>query len=403
MNDSTGTASSEHVPSQPQQTLVRFTLSQRLEHLFLLTSFTILGATGLPQKYAESPISQWVIGVFGGIESIRLIHHIAAVVLLLVSIFHIIALLYRVLVLRTPLTMFPVVEDFKHLFQDLSYYLGVSKHKAYYGRYNYAEKVEYLAVVWGTIIMALTGFMMWNPIATTRVLPGEMIPASKAAHGGEAVLAVLSILLWHFYHVHLKHFNKSMFTGKLTRKEMEHEHPAELAMIDTGRGYKPPEATVLRHRQRFFLPVAGVLAVMMLAGVYGFVSYEESAITTIPSAETMPVYVPITPTPRPTPTPSPTSEPGSVVAGADTWEGTYLELFRNRCSTCHGLTAVGGLSLLDYQSVLKGGQSGPGIVPGDPDSSMIVKIQKAGNHPGQLSTDEINRLIEWIKAGAPEK
>jgi cytochrome b subunit of formate dehydrogenase len=403
MTDSKGTASPENVSSQPQPALVRFTLSQRIEHLFLLVSFTVLGVTGLPQKYAESPASQWTIGVFGGIEMTRLIHHIAAVILLLVSIFHIIAVLYRVWVLRTPLSMFPVIEDFKHLFQDLSYYMGVSKHKAYYGRYNYAEKVEYLAVVWGTLIMAITGFMMWNPIATTRLLPGEMIPASKAAHGGEAVLAVLSIILWHFYHVHLKHFNKSMFTGKLTRKEMEHEHPGELAMIDAGKGYKPPEANVLKRRNRIFLPVAGVFAGIMLVGLYGFVSYEESAITTLPSAETLPIYVPITPTPRPTPTPSPTSEPGSVVAGADTWEGSYFELFRNRCSTCHGLTAVGELSLIDYQSALKGGKSGPGIVPGDPDSSMIVKIQKAGNHPGQLSTDEINRLIEWIKAGAPEK
>jgi hypothetical protein len=64
---------------------------------------------------------------------------------------------------------------------------------------------------------------------------------------------------------------------------------------------------------------------------------------------------------------------------------------------------VGGLSLADYQSALKGGNSGPGIVPGDPDASSIVKIQQAGSHPGQLTTDELNRVIEWIRAGAPEK
>lgn len=403
MTDTMDTSPSNQALNQPPQTYTRFTLSERIEHLVMLVSFTILGLTGLPQKFAQSPISQWMIGAFGGIDLTRQIHHIAAVILLLVSVYHIIAVMYRVWVLRSPLSMLPVVEDFKHLFQDISYYLGMRKHKAYYGRYNYAEKVEYLAVVWGILIMAITGFMMWNPIATTHLLPGEFIPASKAAHGGEAILAVLAILIWHFYHVHLKHFNKSMFTGKITRDEMEHEHPAELAMIDAGEDPKLSEARELRRRQRIFVPVAGVLGVAMLAGVYGFVNYEQSAITTVISGESAPVYVPITPTPRPTSAPSPTLQPGAAVAGANTWEGTYAELFRNRCSTCHGLTAVGGLSLANYQSALKGGKSGPGIVPGDPASSMIVKIQQAGNHPGQLTADEINRLIAWIRAGAPEK
>jgi cytochrome b subunit of formate dehydrogenase len=403
MTESMEASSPDQVQPQHLDSVVRFTLVQRIEHILLLASFTILGVTGLPQKYALSPISDWIIGALGGIETTRQIHHIAAIVLMLLSVFHIIAVFYKVWVLRSPLSMLPVIEDFKHLFQDISYYLGVRRHKAYYGRYNYAEKVEYLAVVWGTLIMAITGFMMWNPIATTRLLPGEFIPASKAAHGGEAVLAVLSILLWHFYHVHLKHFNKSMFTGRITREEMEQDHPAELAIIETGKIPKPPEARDLQHRQRVFLPVAGVLAVAMLAGIYGFVSYEESAITTVVTGETAPIFVPLTPTPRPTPVPSPTPKPGTAVAGADTWEGTYAELFRNRCSTCHGFTAVGGLSLADYQSALEGGNSGPGIVPGDPDDSMIVKIQQAGSHPGQLTADEINRVIEWIKAGAPEK
>jgi hypothetical protein len=78
-------------------------------------------------------------------------------------------------------------------------------------------------------------------------------------------------------------------------------------------------------------------------------------------------------------------------------------MFRNRCSTCHGFTAVGGLSLATYADALKGGNSGPGIVPGDPDASEVVQVQSVGNHPGQLSLDELNQVINWILAGAPEK
>ncbi len=73
-------------------------------------------------------------------------------------------------------------------------------------------------------------------------MPGEIIPAAKAAHGGEAILAVLAIIIWHFYHVHLRHFNKSMFTGKMSEKEMAHEHPAELAEIQAGIADEPPPA-----------------------------------------------------------------------------------------------------------------------------------------------------------------
>jgi hypothetical protein len=298
--------------------------------------------------------------------------------------------------------MLPGVEDVQHLIQDFLYWLGFRRHRGYYGRYNYAEKVEYLAVVWGTVIMGLTGFMMWNPITTTDFLPGEFIPAAKAAHGAEAILAVLAIVIWHFYHVHVKHLNKSMFNGKLTREEMKHEHPAELDQIEAGKGYKRPSPDVIRKRQYAYFPAALVFTLVFGFGVFKFTNVETTAITTVPQGETAQVYVPVTPTPRPSPTPPPTLEPGAEV-GAMTWDGYFSGLFRNRCSTCHGLTSVGGLSLATYQDALKGGNSGPAIIPGDPDNSVLVQKQSAGNHPGQLTIDELNQVIAWILAGAPEK
>jgi cytochrome b subunit of formate dehydrogenase len=388
--------------SSPKQHFVRFELSKRIEHLVMLVSFTILALTGLPQKFPESPISLGIVGALGGIEQTRQIHHISAVVLMVVSIYHVVAVLYRVFVLRTPLTMLPLVEDFVHLYHDILYYLGLRKRKAYYGRYNYAEKVEYLAVVWGTLIMGITGFMMWNPISTARWLPGQAIPAAKAAHGAEAILAVLAILLWHFYHVHLRHFNKSMFSGKLSREEMAHEHPAELAQIESGQAWSPPPAGIVRRRQKYFLPVAILAVGVMGFGMVEFITLEDTAITTVPRGETVEAFVPITPTPRPTPAPTATPE---LVEGVspDSWVGAYESLFRNRCGSCHGITAVGGLSLATYEDALEGGNSGPAIVPGDPEASVLVQIQLAGGHPGQLTDEELQAVIEWIEAGAPEQ
>ena len=393
---------SKVIPSDDKVKFNRFDISQRIEHIVFLLSFSILGLTGLIQKFSASPISDSIIFTLGGVEKVRMIHHINAIVMMIVSGYHVIMLSYKVFVLRVRWTMMPVIEDIQHLFQDIGYFLGFRTHRAYYGRYNYAEKVEYLAVVWGTIIMGLTGFMMWNPISTARFLPGVVIPAAKAAHGAEAILAVLAIVVWHFYHVHLKHFNKSMFTGKLTRKEMLHEHPAELAKIESEQGDQRPPLNVLRRRQQVFFPLAFVFTVAFSFGIYKFANFEITAITTLPKGETAQVYVPVTPTPRPSPTPAPTLAPGAEVS-AMTWDGYFSGLFRNRCSTCHGTTKVGGLSLSTYQDALTGGNSGPAIVPGNSDASILVQKQAAGNHPGQLTIDELNQVIDWILAGAPEK
>ena len=391
----------------------RFNRWQRIEHAILIASFTTLAVTGLPQKFAGAPISQTIVAIFGGIEAIRVIHRIAAIVLMAQSIYHVVAVLYRVLVRRASLSMFPVLDDFKHLFQDVLFYLGLRKRKGYYGRYSYAEKAEYLAVVWGTLIMIITGFMMWNPIATAQVLPGEIIPAAKVAHGGEAVLAVLAIILWHFYNVHIKHLNKSMFTGKLTREEMKHEHPAELALIDAGKagGATPPETQ--RRRQRVFVPIATVLSVALGFGLIRFVTFEQTAIETVPRGEAVRAFVPFTPTPSPTPSPTlpPTATPtpapvtptpaGGAVA-VEAWNGGIDQLIAARCAACHVNAALGELSLKTYADALKGGKSGPAVVPGDPGASMLVQIQSKGGHAGQLSEDELARVIAWIQAGAPE-
>jgi cytochrome b subunit of formate dehydrogenase len=186
-----------------------------------------------------------------------------------------------VFVRRVRMTMLPGWQDVKDAFQAFSYNLGLHKNHPRMGQYNFAEKAEYWAVIWGTVVMIITGFMLWNPITTTLFLPGEIIPAAKAAHGGEALLAVLSILTWHFYHVHVKRFNKSMFTGYLSREEMLEEHALELEHIEAGRREIPPDPAAVRRRTAIFVPVAVVISATLLIGLYFFVTHEHTAIRTI--------------------------------------------------------------------------------------------------------------------------
>ena len=300
-------ATKQKVTKEAQRTYVRFTLAQRVEHVTMLLSFTTLGLTGLTQKYAAHSLAISFVNLLGGIENLRAIHHVAAIVMMFGTMYHILAAGYKIFVERQRMSMLPIFQDAKDALFALLYNVGFRKSRPQMGRYTFEEKAEYWAFVWGTVVMGLTGFLMWNPVTAAQFLPGEFIPAAKAAHGGEALLAVLAIIVWHMYGVHLKHFNKAMWTGRLTEDEMLHEHPLELADIKAGVAERPVDAATLRKRQRIYIPIAAILTVVMLLGVYGFVASEDTALTTIPpQPEKVEAFVPQTPTPIPTPIPTPT-------------------------------------------------------------------------------------------------
>jgi cytochrome b subunit of formate dehydrogenase len=261
---------------------MRFPLARRIEHWVMMLSFTLLGMTGLPQRFPDAGLSKAILGILGGIESLRTIHHVAAIVMMFGTAWHILVMGYSVFVLRDQMSMLPTLQDAKDGLQALLYNIGYAKTYPQMGRYTFEEKMEYWAFVWGAVVMGATGFLMWNPITATQYLPGELVPAAKAAHGGEAVLAVLAIIIWHMYGVHIKRFNKAMFNGKMTEEDMLHEHPLELADIKAGIADRRPDAATIRKRQMIYYPIAAVLTITMLGGIYGFINAEETALTTIP-------------------------------------------------------------------------------------------------------------------------
>jgi cytochrome b subunit of formate dehydrogenase len=248
----------------------------------MMLSFTLLGMTGLPQRFPDAGLSKAILGILGGIETLRTIHHVSAIVMMFGTAWHILVMGYSVFVLRDQMSMLPTLQDAKDGIQALLYNLGFAKSYPQMGRYTFEEKMEYWAFVWGAAVMGATGFLMWNPITATQYLPGELVPAAKAAHGGEAVLAVLAIIIWHMYGVHIKRFNKAMFNGKMTEEDMLHEHPLELADIKAGIADRRPDAATIRKRQMIYYPIAAVLTITMLGGIYGFINAEETALTTIP-------------------------------------------------------------------------------------------------------------------------
>jgi len=322
--------------SEPREYL-RFSLAQRIEHWVQMLSFTLLALTGLPQKFVGHAWAETLIMVLGGIETVRVIHHTAAVVMALACLYHLVVVGYKIFVLRVRWTILPRLSDLRDAIDVVRYNLGLTKARVQFARYSFIEKAEYWAFVWGALLMGVTGFMMWNPIHTTRFLPGELIPAAKAAHGAEAILAVLAIVVWHFYHVHLKTFNKSMFTGKLTREQMEHEHALELERLLAGESEPHPDPHLIKKRERVYIPIAALLSAGMLVTLFLFVTYEQTAITTLPRRATVQVFVPLTPTPILRGTlPTPTLTPPTLKPLPASHAG------RTVCNVCHE-TGAGGV------------------------------------------------------------
>ncbi len=210
----------------------RFNRAEIIEHWVLLVSFSTLGLTGLLQRYAGVYIISLLINiVFGGIETLRVIHHLAAIIFILQSIYHGFKILYFWFVKREMGSMFPMFKDLTDMIGMIKYNAGLSKQRPQFDRYTVEEKLEYWALIWGTLVMGLTGLMQWFPTITTQYLPGSAIPIARVAHSLEAVLAVAAIAMWHMYHSVVKEKNQSIFSGFMSEHEMHENHPLEYQRI----------------------------------------------------------------------------------------------------------------------------------------------------------------------------
>lgn len=223
--------SGKNVNSTPlakqERTFLRFTPGQRWEHVILLLSGLVLLLTGLPQKYREFPISQDLLSTPERIFLIRQVHHIAAIVLGLVALYHLGRIIYLMTRRKLPGNLLPTGQDVRDAWHMLQYLLFLRKDKPKFGRYNFEQKVTYWFVFFGIAIMGISGLIIWFPVLVTQFLPGGVVPAAKLTHSTESVVMAIFIVIWHIYHVHIERLNLSMFTGRLSEEEMRTFHEKE--------------------------------------------------------------------------------------------------------------------------------------------------------------------------------
>ena len=177
--------------------LPRMNLNFRIAHWMVMASFITLVVTGFALKYPEAA---WVKALFNFSPTLRgLIHRIAALAISAATLYHLahLALVKRDRVIVPALL--PTLQDARDIFNMFRFNLGLSKARPTFGMFSYAEKMEYWAFMWGTMVMAVTGLLLWAENWSLSHFPKWVMDAATTAHWYEAILATLSILVWHWY------------------------------------------------------------------------------------------------------------------------------------------------------------------------------------------------------------
>jgi formate dehydrogenase gamma subunit len=205
--------------------VLRMDVSQRAQHLVLALSFMVLALTGFALKFPDS----WIARLLGSDEGIRRWgHRIAGVVLLLAGAYHVGYILVTGQGRSMLKDMIPTPKDARDVAANARYLTGLAKKKPAFGRFGYAEKMEYWAVLWGTIIMGATGLMIWFKLGATHWLPRWSIDVATTIHYYEAILACLAIVVWHFYHVifdpDVYPLNRACVDGRVSQEWYAEEH-----------------------------------------------------------------------------------------------------------------------------------------------------------------------------------
>jgi len=188
-----------HLPELNAET--RMHRFERIEHVVLLVSFTVLAWSGFALLYPNAWWA-WPLVTWEPVYPVRgMVHRAAAAVLLTGGVMHAGSLLLDMNLRRHWWTLWPRRKDIPEFFLNTAYNLGLRKQKPLISSHSYIEKLEYWAVIWGTVVMAITGGMLWFNWYTLQVLPKTWLDVSVAIHLFEATLATLAIIIWHFYMV----------------------------------------------------------------------------------------------------------------------------------------------------------------------------------------------------------
>jgi cytochrome b subunit of formate dehydrogenase len=207
---------------------IRMLPFERVQHALLAISFITLVWTGFALKYPESWWAKPLLLLEGSHSMRSIIHRVAAVIFLAVSVTHLISLIVSRKLRDHWKEMLPNLRDPREAMSGFAYCIGLGSEPPHRSAHSYVEKAEYWAVVWGAIVMAATGLLLWANNLAMRFLPKSWLDVATSVHFYEALLATLAILVWHFYSIifdpDVYPLNTAFLTGRSSKKT---EHSGE--------------------------------------------------------------------------------------------------------------------------------------------------------------------------------
>ncbi len=208
----------------------RFTFNERLQHFLLFISILLLLISGFALKYSDSSFGHLMIRLEGGFQARGLIHRLGAIILIFVSFYHLVYIMFSKRGQEQFREMFLHVKDWHDFKQALAYTMRSTDEMPLFGRFNYRQKLQYWLVVISTISMEITGLMLWFHNASIAILSHHVLNIVYVIHSYESTLFFTLIVVWHLYDMHIKsHFpmDPVWLSGKISIKRLKKEHPLE--------------------------------------------------------------------------------------------------------------------------------------------------------------------------------
>ncbi|NOZ13247.1 MAG: hypothetical protein GXO69_06315 [Acidobacteria bacterium] len=204
-------------------TIIRFTLNERIQHILIIIAFIMLFVSGFALKYSNNPVSEWLIQLIGGMENRSTIHHLGGILLIVVGLYHIFYLMVttrgrdqlRRLLFRS---------------SDRKALLFFKRQSILHGRFTTRQKLQFWLVVGGSLSMGASGLLIWFHDETMSLFSKWFWDFLFVLHSHGAMLVFLVIVIWHMYDVHFREafpMDKSWLNGKISLERLKKEHPLE--------------------------------------------------------------------------------------------------------------------------------------------------------------------------------
>ncbi len=226
----------KYVKSDPLGDLPRYSIHIVVQHFLIFLTFIILAATGLPLHFSDLWWASYVTSLFGGTDSARLVHRLAALTMVLASIYHLLTIIagtvYRIMKKEFDIkrTQIPRLKDIQDLVHDIKYFLGREQYRPKMEKFMYKQKLHYLAILWGSFVLITAGSTLLYPEAMAKFWPNPAFfqDLARLMHADEAIMALTVVVFWHWSNVHLVPgrfpLQWTFITGRITREHQIEEH-----------------------------------------------------------------------------------------------------------------------------------------------------------------------------------